>query len=496
MKSIEVIEKYLTFDYKVNIDDSLRSFNTFEYVFYNKIKNFKPDGKENKNRYYVGRFIYGKPFIKKNINFDEKIIESYSEVYISDSLKNTILEKYKKEKRKNEIWKTFVYQYMESLTSQELNNILIQCHDLCSHIAPLRYYVEDKLFCTFSKYNNLTKNEKIFKSHMNKKVKQWDLDILLFIFSFFHLSKSGNFSILEEFNNCQLTPTSLYAFLKKTTNYNTENNPKRFFDLVSYSKTYRKALHNKFITYRDINGITHLKKLKYIPKKYKSYDQNELEFFFDTKVKTLKDINSFVYGLTIEEVKQLIINILNVLVTKTESDFSTSRTIKDFSSFVNMINQKDIKLLISKNKLFYYNFTVYNKNKNLNNLNNKIKTINTRMNYNSWHYMPSNFLNFKDYEFESRDYYFAPLIGDISNYSDYHYKGHKLIGAKANIRTVASIKIQGYVINAFCDLRLSKNTGKYTESDLILTNRYLNYIQKINESLLEMAKKSQDILLE
>jgi len=87
-----------------------------------------------------------------------------------------------------------------------------------------------------------------------------------------------------------------------------------------------------------------------------------------------------------------------------------------------------------------------------------------RMRFNSWHYFP-HVLGMTDGERE--DWFFAPLMPDLTRHSEWHHTGHARFGVRYAIRIPLRVTLAGRDIPGLYDLRLMRATGEpYTVEDL------------------------------
>lgn len=119
-----------------------------------------------------------------------------------------------------------------------------------------------------------------------------------------------------------------------------------------------------------------------------------------------------------------------------------------------------------------------------------LTAISKRMEYNSWHYTPGNFLN--NQTRITRHFYFPPVMADITKWSDQHHKGHVFAKVRHAIRCPGSIKNGATIYNAFFDLRLMKQSGSdYSENDLVIAIYYKEILKLLFQSWFDVCKRTK-----
>ncbi|MFD3596427.1 hypothetical protein ACFWU5_27220 [Nocardia sp. NPDC058640] len=81
----------------------------------------------------------------------------------------------------------------------------------------------------------------------------------------------------------------------------------------------------------------------------------------------------------------------------------------------------------------------------------------TRMRYNTWHYLPHT-LGIHQ-ESPERDWYFAPSVADVTEWSDQHHTGHVNFGVRHAVRVPFGIEFDGRQLPGLYDLRLMRTDG-------------------------------------
>ncbi|MGW8326375.1 hypothetical protein ACWGLE_00550 [Streptomyces sp. NPDC055897] len=95
-----------------------------------------------------------------------------------------------------------------------------------------------------------------------------------------------------------------------------------------------------------------------------------------------------------------------------------------------------------------------------------LSAYSARMRYNTWHYLPHS-MSWTE-EIPGRDdWFFAPMMPDITNWSDQHHTGHVAFGVRHALRIPLGIVLEGRYRPGIHDLRLMRTSGaEYELADL------------------------------
>ncbi|MCT9088895.1 hypothetical protein N4G70_08440 [Streptomyces sp. ASQP_92] len=95
-----------------------------------------------------------------------------------------------------------------------------------------------------------------------------------------------------------------------------------------------------------------------------------------------------------------------------------------------------------------------------------LSAYSARMRYNTWHYLPHS-MSWTE-EIPGRDdWFFAPMMPDLTNWSDQHHTGHVAFGVRHALRIPLGIVLEGRYRPGLYDLRLMRTSGaEYQLADL------------------------------
>jgi hypothetical protein len=94
-----------------------------------------------------------------------------------------------------------------------------------------------------------------------------------------------------------------------------------------------------------------------------------------------------------------------------------------------------------------------------------LRAIAARMRYNGWHYLPHTIGVHE--RANNRDWFFAPTMSDLTDWSDQHHTGHVANGVRYAIRVPFGVTVEGAHRPGMHDFRLMRSAGQpYTLQDL------------------------------
>jgi hypothetical protein len=89
-----------------------------------------------------------------------------------------------------------------------------------------------------------------------------------------------------------------------------------------------------------------------------------------------------------------------------------------------------------------------------------------RMRFNTWHYLPHT-LGIADRAASRPDWFFAPTMPDLTDWSDQHHTGHVAFGVRYAIRVPIGIEYDGRPLPGLYDLRVMRTGAPpFTFGDL------------------------------
>jgi hypothetical protein len=86
-----------------------------------------------------------------------------------------------------------------------------------------------------------------------------------------------------------------------------------------------------------------------------------------------------------------------------------------------------------------------------------LSAYSARMRFNTWHYLPHT-LAIAEREPGREDWFFAPTMPDVAEWSDQHHTGHVTFGVRYAIRVPFGIRYDGRALPGLYDLRLMRTS--------------------------------------
>jgi hypothetical protein len=125
-----------------------------------------------------------------------------------------------------------------------------------------------------------------------------------------------------------------------------------------------------------------------------------------------------------------------------------------------------------------------------------LRAISARMRYNGWHYLPHTIGVHK--RSGERDWFFAPTMSDVTDWSDQHHTGHVASGVRYAIRVPFGVRFAGTHRPGMHDFRLMRAAGEpYTPTDLrtaIAVGELLRRLYQAHADMLAGGRADLDIL--
>ncbi|WP_258026363.1 hypothetical protein [Staphylococcus caprae] len=522
----EIIRTLFTLDGKIDTSVGIKSLNLEQSVIYQNLteQNCKvvfTSELENvdENRIYFGITEYGRLLLGADYFFDDyTFIFGYFKVdeHVIEVIKDNIRLKIEIEEQ---IFNEEVNSFFKDKNKDEINDILKFIKFNIYHMAPILLYVNDKTFSTFYNYNNLIKefdgdtDEFLLNDLPYKNIENWEKAEKIFVFNMYLLLKSGPPSRGEEVNGIHFSLSFLKDYFNQKIKEYSQILKRKTDGDFSLGKqavlifSMRKEIENHYLIYRFINGLNLHKEERYIDNRELSKQNDDclktdLERL--TSVKFSKDYYHY-FCQIIEKnldkepyqiIEKMMHTIINRAISRTSSDIGMARGFRAPLKFYEAHQKDELEEIFNWGQNEYFCCVVpsalmksaFQNNSKI--LAGVLTAISKRMEYNSWHYTPGNFLN--NQTRITRHFYFPPVMADITKWSDQHHKGHVFAKVRHAIRCPGSIKNGATIYNAFFDLRLMKQSGSdYSENDLVIAIYYKEILKLLFQSWFDVCKRTK-----
>ncbi|WP_256326419.1 hypothetical protein [Staphylococcus sp. HMSC036D05] len=522
----EIIRTLFTLDGKIDTSVGIKSLNLEQSVIYQNLTELNckvvfTSKLENvdENRIYFGITEYGRLLLGADYFLDNYTFTfGYFEVdeHVIKVIKDNIRQKIEIEEQ---IFNEEVNSFFKDKSKDEINDILKFIKFNIYHMAPILLYVNDKTFSTFYNYNNLIKefdgdtDEFLLNNLPYKNIENWEKAEKIFVFNMYLLLKSGppsrgeevngihfSLSFLKDYFNQKIKEYSQILKRKTDGDFSLEKQAVLIFSM-------RKEIENHYLIYRFINGLNLHKEERYIDNRELSKQNDDclktdLERL--TSVKFSKDYYHY-FCQIIEKnldkepyqiIEKMMHTIINRAISRTSSDIGMARGFRAPLKFYEVHQKDELEEIFNWGQNEYFCCVVpsalmksaFQNNSKI--LAGVLTAISKRMEYNSWHYTPGNFLN--NQTRITRHFYFPPVMADITKWSDQHHKGHVFAKVRHAIRCPGSIKNGATIYNAFFDLRLMKQSGSdYSENDLVIAIYYKEILKLLFQSWFDVCKRTK-----
>jgi|SRR5450755_68507 hypothetical protein len=375
-----------------------------------------------------------------------------------------------------------------------------------AHMAPVLIYVNDHVYSNLGKFSNLPgkslsigHQRSVLTQLRGKPVVEWAPEDACFVACLDVLLSSGPPVRAEEFNGTQLTPVVLASFLaERITEYGTpaalDPVAPSLRNLTALAATCsqlrKKAIASGRQPYRVINGLTLHKRehlmtaptaLGDVPGLVMTHLSETLgaDLAADTRIDDLAPLWVEMAGRLPDTpapagfstaFEAVLHAFLTTVAEAFAADVSMSRGPQKFDSLrVEPDAQSDPFSLgtghfyccVTPRQAFVQRFGGDRQG-----LVRTLAAYSARMRFNTWHYLPHT-LGIAEREPGREDWFFAPTMPDIAEWSDQHHTGHVAFGVRYAIRVPLGIEYDGRQLPGLYDLRLMRtDPPPFTGDDL------------------------------
>ena len=397
------------------------------------------------------------------------------------------------------------------------------------HMAPVLIYVGDRVYSNLRKYGDLpgrsfsVEDQHCLLNRLRRTpVEQWDPEDACFVVCCHALLMSGPTVRVEEFNGCQLIPTTLEECLTEhIVEYGARVPPRgcldnvRWLELLATECASARALavRSGGVPYRTINGLTLYKRERMMPaptgrdapapllshlaarsdlpaRSAHRTDQPPpaaepaAGLVVEPAVAQVADMDP---ERAAEQVADLVSapapegfstafegflhEFLRITAEAFDSDVSMSRGPRALAPLRATPGPGDVDPLTLDTGDFYCCVVPrpafdrrFGDDRTA--LVRVLSAYSARMRFNTWHYLP-HILGIHDRTPSRDDWYFAPTMPDVTELSDQQHTGHVAFGVRHAIRIPIGISYDGRFLPGLYDLRLMRTAApRYTHAEL------------------------------
>jgi hypothetical protein len=373
------------------------------------------------------------------------------------------------------------------------------------HMAPLLIYVGERAYSNLGKFSNLPgKSLKVGHARSvlmglrAQPVREWTPEDACLVACLDVLMSSGAPVRAEEFNGAQLTPRRLASFLVDLlAEYDAPADAGARSDLRSLtafaaacSDRRRQMIADGRLPYRVINGLSLHKRERWmaapatlgaVPELVRAHVSELLGISVsaDMRIADLAPWWAELAGRLAQApapesfgsaFEATLHGLLTAIAEAFEADVAMSRGAQRFDPLRAdarddadplALATGDFYCCVTPTKSFVERF-----GEDRAGLTRTLSAYSARMRFNTWHYLPHT-LGIVEREPGRDDWFFAPTMPDVTEWSDQHHTGHVAFGVRYAIRIPFGISYDGRQLTGLYDLRLMRaGRQAYTIDDL------------------------------
>ncbi|WFE54841.1 hypothetical protein [Micromonospora sp. WMMD1155] len=397
---------------------------------------------------------------------------------------------------------TDIARAMTARPAAEVHEELTRIGYSLIHMAPVLFYVLNRTYSNLGAYSNLPGKSirvnsptSLLNVLRDTPVPEWAAEDAVFVACLSALLRSGPAVRVEEFNGVQLTPDRVETFLMERIEAYGGLAPdlghldrlSRLNTLAEHCSRLRHELADGgALFYRTINGLT-LHKREHVLLEPITYAEvppavhavladllgRPVEKDFGPAGEALRAIVAgFRLAPAVKDFTTPFEDFLHQLLTAvangTASDVSMGRGPRALAALSRTAAPADVQLKMGTSE-FYCCVTpseAFDRRfaDDRDQLVRALSAYSSRMRYNTWHYLPHTFgLTGRTRD----DWFFAPTMPDVTEWSDQHHTGHVMFGVRYAIRVPIGIHFDGGYRPGLFDLRLMRTDGPaYRTEDL------------------------------
>jgi hypothetical protein len=371
------------------------------------------------------------------------------------------------------------------------------------HIDQVLFHVGEETFSNLPGFNTLLHRPEpqtsgyLLSSLYHKPPESWTWAERQFVFCFYAIRRTGGRG--EEFNGRQLTAVTLRRHLEERrreyrADHDEESAPApgtSIADLVDQVAVLRPAwLKSRYVT-RWIQGLTFYKEEQWLPQAPRA-DLGALSVeaktalgsqfgvrpqpgeSADDVLRRAVDAALTVRGFgtpsaSMNGIERLLLTLVECAMHATGSDVAMSRGLRDLNRWGCALDDEQYRDMCEWPITDYFcavtAAATYTQSLPSAKVSKMLLAIARRMQYNSWHFMPSYFP--VETVPRGRHFFFAPVFCDRAEWSDQHHPGHVLVGARYTVRVPLQLVHRDKGYPGMTDLRLMRKEGPgFTEEEL------------------------------
>jgi hypothetical protein len=390
-------------------------------------------------------------------------------------------------------------EWLASRPPERVRACLDRIASTVTHMAPLIIYVGSRHYSNLGKFSNLPGKSLtrgapgcLVTELEGLPAAQWRLEDAAFIVLLDTLLSSGPPVRAEEFNGTQLAPAELVAFLIERIAGYGEQPPERgdqpmgewLGQLAGRCAEGRaKALASGRTPYRVINGIT-LHKREHLLSAPVTYADVPAEVRQVVEARTgelperpgalgvVRDAMADLASRLVREAapagfstayEALLHDVYGAVAEALDADVAMGRGPRAFDALRRIrpegadplaLGTGDFYCAVAPSAAFRQRFADEPAT-----LTRCLSAYSSRMRFNTWHYLPHT-LGITETDTRRDDWFFAPTMADVTDWSDQHHTGHVMFGVRHALRVPLGITFDERYLPGLYDLRVMRADGE------------------------------------
>ncbi|WP_405641524.1 hypothetical protein [Streptomyces sp. NBC_00019] len=394
-----------------------------------------------------------------------------------------------------------LHAWLRARPADTVDTMVADLRRTLTHVGPMRVYIGDRCYTNLGReHSNLVGKSLSAGSEQCRlngidgvPVERWTAHDAVFVVCMSALIASGTPSRTEEFSGTQLTAGRLEAFIRaKITSYDgevtaaTEQLPlvERLFALAAHARRLRPGkLERGPQIYRTVQAMTINKQEQFLDRPVTSAD---LPAAFTAKVTELlpaadldrrdhlvaawAQLMPALHGPTTDDafttgLEEVIHGLVEAGTESTGSHVGMSRGPRDITTLSALVaagspnpghwKTSDYYCCVVPGQDFTRRF-----DRAPEELPQVVRAIAARMRWNGWHFMPHASGVSDHPSFADRDWFYAPTMPDMTEWTSHHHQGHVANGVRHAIRVPLGLTLAGVHRPGIHDFRLMRTDGE------------------------------------
>lgn len=421
--------------------------------------------------------------------------------------------------------------------SGSLGAMLEVADDAVRHVESVCLYIADQFFGVVERHTNLVDPRgygSLFKELSGSPVGTWRRDHRLLVIALWSLFRSGRSVRFEEFSGKVLTARRLLARLEqlrcayRLPGPSLLESPTRLADTSAAIGDFAlKQAPEDLLRYRHVNGITYLKCEQVIERRNfddglegasprllrlleelgaRPSDEPSARAVFKAAACALFDgpaarVSHWMEGTPAHSPMEILIQeVVASAVACTRADYGMSSSLRRPGVLMTSSPECQAQAMLTLTTKDF--FTCVTARPALSHdldgdiVEDIYRPVQTRMQFNRWHFIPGNFLR-SEVPLD-RHFFYPPVLPDLDEWVDQHHKGHIRAWVRYSIRSPApdmhepALIIGGRAFRGFYDVRVVRmNEPAFELEDLIAVRRHCNWLGAAWKAWLELMARDR-----